>query len=436
MSITNGTFPGVRIVDMPDLGAVSDSSSFVGERAGSGRFSALALRNYVESGTAFTPQMYGAKGDGVTDDTFALQAAINAAQAAHRSLYVVGTSAFYLVSAPLTITSALNIYGDFTTTIIKTSSPTADLFQLTSWNVAIHDMVFGATVTRTAGSYIDIPLAIANVKISRCEFNGHAVGITLGVTGSSVSVVVDISECKFNEAISTTGIGIVVLGGLDLTMRHIIMNSGATPPPLAGIQLKHCGDLVMHDVGIINHVNDLLINPGDGQAVESLYATDCFFDTSTGYGVLVIPSGTGRVQRSRFIGCWFSSHGVDGVRTTSSGGAAIIKGLEFVGCHAYDNAGSAFNFTYGGGFSLIGCQAASNPGAGVACAPGISDVTVTGCRLGPGGGFGPNGYGVFVDNGAGDHIIITNNHLQGNTTAGLNFGASGTHTITTPNLTA
>jgi hypothetical protein len=150
----------------------------------------------------------------------------------------------------------------------------------------------------------------------------------------------------------------------------------------------------------------------------------------------VIPSGTGRVQRSRFIGCWFSSHGVDGVRTTSSGGAAIIKGLEFVGCHAYDNAGSAFNFTYGGGFSLIGCQAAGNPGAGVACAPGISDVTVTGCRLGPGGGFGPNGYGVFVDNGAGDHIIITNNHLQGNTTAGLNFAASGTHTITTPNLTA
>jgi hypothetical protein len=38
---------GVRIVDMPDLGAVTDDTSFVGEHAGSGRFSATALRSYV-----------------------------------------------------------------------------------------------------------------------------------------------------------------------------------------------------------------------------------------------------------------------------------------------------------------------------------------------------------------------------------------------------
>jgi hypothetical protein len=47
MSVTTGTFPGVRIMDMPDLGAVSDTSSVVGERAGSGRFSAQAMRAYV-----------------------------------------------------------------------------------------------------------------------------------------------------------------------------------------------------------------------------------------------------------------------------------------------------------------------------------------------------------------------------------------------------
>ena len=40
------TISGVPIVDMPDLGAVSDTSSVVGERAGSGRFSATALRAY------------------------------------------------------------------------------------------------------------------------------------------------------------------------------------------------------------------------------------------------------------------------------------------------------------------------------------------------------------------------------------------------------
>ena len=37
----------IRIIEMPDLGTVDDTSSVVGERAGSGRFQASALRSYV-----------------------------------------------------------------------------------------------------------------------------------------------------------------------------------------------------------------------------------------------------------------------------------------------------------------------------------------------------------------------------------------------------
>ena len=44
------SYIGVRIADMPDLGLVTDNSSFVGEHAGSGRFSALALRDYTIAG--------------------------------------------------------------------------------------------------------------------------------------------------------------------------------------------------------------------------------------------------------------------------------------------------------------------------------------------------------------------------------------------------
>jgi hypothetical protein len=71
------TIGGVRIADMPDLGAVNDSSSVVGERAGSGRFSAVALKTYVNASLdVANVRNYGAVGNGSTDDTAAIQAAI------------------------------------------------------------------------------------------------------------------------------------------------------------------------------------------------------------------------------------------------------------------------------------------------------------------------------------------------------------------------
>ena len=76
---TPGSFGGVRIADMPDLGAVDDTSSVVGERAGSGRFAATALRDYVAASLVdmqglTTVRQFGAKGDGTTDDATAVAA--------------------------------------------------------------------------------------------------------------------------------------------------------------------------------------------------------------------------------------------------------------------------------------------------------------------------------------------------------------------------
>jgi hypothetical protein len=48
---TTGTIPGTRIIDMPDLGGVTDSTSFVAEKAGSGRMAAPALQAYAGRGS-------------------------------------------------------------------------------------------------------------------------------------------------------------------------------------------------------------------------------------------------------------------------------------------------------------------------------------------------------------------------------------------------
>jgi hypothetical protein len=114
---------------MPDLGTVTDASSVVGERSGSGRFGAPALKSYIAAGlgtsaaidaetaarvaaaTGLSAQSYGVVGDGVHDDTAALQAAIDAAVAAQEALYIPGGR--YLISAPLRLTRGVRISGAY-----------------------------------------------------------------------------------------------------------------------------------------------------------------------------------------------------------------------------------------------------------------------------------------------------------------------------------
>lgn len=47
----------IEIDDMPDLGIVTDSTKFVGEKAGSGLFSATALHSFIYQGGTFTGQL-------------------------------------------------------------------------------------------------------------------------------------------------------------------------------------------------------------------------------------------------------------------------------------------------------------------------------------------------------------------------------------------
>ena len=59
---TTTTYTGVRIVDMPDLGTFTSTSSLVGEAAGSGRFSAAGLSGYflpLSGGTITTDLTIG-----------------------------------------------------------------------------------------------------------------------------------------------------------------------------------------------------------------------------------------------------------------------------------------------------------------------------------------------------------------------------------------
>ena len=157
------TIGGVRIVDMPDLGAVNNASSLVGERAGSGRFSATALRAYVSPST-----VYGAVGDGVADDTAAIQAAIDSLAAYGGSIFL--PPGVYRISTALKMRPGVTLQGGGGATITQGNganlSKMIDFDTNAAANAGINGLTIDGNRANNTGSNLTYAVASAQSETS------------------------------------------------------------------------------------------------------------------------------------------------------------------------------------------------------------------------------------------------------------------------------
>lgn len=112
---------------------------------------------------------FGATGNNSTDDTAAIQAAINS------GAYVINFPAgIYKISAAININASIIINGSGTTaTQIVTYNATANMFNInTAYSVEFNDLKLVTAVTQTAGAFINGPSAVINsfTKLNRCHF--------------------------------------------------------------------------------------------------------------------------------------------------------------------------------------------------------------------------------------------------------------------------
>ncbi|KAI1324230.1 pectin lyase-like protein [Xylariaceae sp. FL0255] len=73
----------------------------------------------VTSANVLTARSYGAKGDGVTDDTAALQSLINAGASSGKLIFI--DAGYYVVTSTLSVPPGANIVGEFLATVIMAS---------------------------------------------------------------------------------------------------------------------------------------------------------------------------------------------------------------------------------------------------------------------------------------------------------------------------
>lgn len=362
---------------------------------------------------------YGAVGDGVTDDTAAIVAAIAGISAGQVLHFPVGT---YKISSQITINKSCTLQGDYNGSIIASSSGTAGDFLITSSFVQIRGLEFTPSVAQTAGWVIDIPAALRNIVVRDCIMNNFLGGIR------NSSTTIDIGWVFFWNGVAGQAIVIQIDSGADVAIQHCVADAAAQM--LRGVYITGCYDVTLLDLNFIHCGQAIQLNPITGVGlgvVASVIATNCSFDTSNN-GLLIGASATGSTVRCRFTSCWFSSMLSRGVLLSPTG---TLAGMVFDGCEMYGNAldGVLVNSNTVRDLTLVGNASAGNGGAAFSTATGASYFVLSGNRFGPAGGFGANAMGIFLGGGAGDHFNINNNYVTGNTT---NYG--GVSLITGTNV--
>lgn len=216
---------------------------------------------------------YNAVGDGITNDTAAIQAAISAA-VANKGI-VVFPFGTYLVSDYLAITGACTIMtqGSTGTATITQATVSKGIFSIQSSNVQIYDLTL--TITNTSSVSVGVIASsgsssgsyYSNIRIERCTFNHQAInGIQLSYCSKS-----SIRFCTF----STTNVAARYAMNLSAVSTFDISNNYITTTSSAVI-LSSLSSVAVNDVVIYKNS---ISNKGNG--IEVFGATNVFIVQNT-----------------------------------------------------------------------------------------------------------------------------------------------------------
>lgn len=192
---------------------------------------------------------FGAVGDGATDDTSAIQSALDAAGCVY---FPSGT---YLISATVTMTAGQVIRGDGFSTMFYLKSGVSGSLTSEKWfaaanNCQISDCAFDGNLPNNGTSYFSA-LSIAGTSgsiVSRCWFK-RIFGNAIGASSATDFLISDVNILDISGNIGDPGEGIYGVAmargaianvvGKDID-DHLIYISGTTIAPTSDISVSNC----------------------------------------------------------------------------------------------------------------------------------------------------------------------------------------------------
>lgn len=221
----------------------------------------------LASDLVYNVKDYGAVGNGSTDDTSAIQSALNAAYSAGGGIVFMPQGTYIVDPNPgLQVKTNTTLYGTGTGTIVKlknASTQNDNIIKSESWtNVVIENFLLDGNRTNQAGS--------------PGSYTYAQYGIYLGSTTNSVIRDVTVK--------STTGVGIHVYNGTDVVVERCI----STDNNYHGYELEQ--DIGCHlrgSTGSSNLLHGVLVSPGEvsGTGSKGNSIVGCTFDSNGNYGI-------------------------------------------------------------------------------------------------------------------------------------------------------
>lgn len=304
-----------------------------------------ATKGYVDIAAVWVTR-YGATGDGATDDTAAIQAAITAADGKRPVCFPSGT---YMVNAATGI--QLNIAGTqlelapgATVQAITNSLTNYAIVNVTAANCSITGGTVRGDITTHTGSTGEwghgivingggSGCVISGVTVKNCWGDGIYIGNGTPVDVRIVNVTADSNRRQGLSAAGATRLRII--GGS-------YINTGilGSTSPAAGIDIEP--------------------NPSSGYNVLEFLIENVICTGNTGPGIQVTRA-TAQTTRGKIVGCIAQANGQSGILAAGSAGSLSV---DAVGCTSAYNTGDGFQAACLG-LVVSGGRAFSNTGHGI-----------------------------------------------------------------------
>ena len=387
----------------------------VGAASGSTLAQAQATAHPIKSSV----ELFGAIGDGSTDDTASIQAAINALINGQELSF--NGAKTYRITSGLKIYSSNHIfYGNGSTITLDDPSGTLSLFDVgdnatLNSNITLQDFVLMRTQVATSGAAIR-----ARHTSSLTLFRINIYSASKFFYGVIQNRVIEswMTECKISNTVShgifAFGTGSGANSAIDLRVSNCLVEYCGGSGFSGGLYLQ---GIYIRDSIFFGCTGLGLSITGIAGQNYSYKLQECDFDTNTGGGVYLDES-----DNLQITDCWFSGNGGNNLTLKPTCDGAVISNNQLYGNPTYTNIELwGINVVISGNLIIAGAT-------GLSLKAGASVVTISGNTI-----RGMTAWAIDLT-GMPDVVTTVGNTFKANTFGGVSAG--GMNIVTANNNTA